>query len=83
MPDQNLIRNLQLVDGFDVPVGDDQDVRVGDRVNISKGRHLIIAVDYGGGGFTGENLAKNAGHKRFSTIRAQRSAPYAGEQTVS
>ena len=73
MPDQSLILGFQFIDRGNVPVGDNKDVRAGNRMNIPKSRDLLIAVDNSSEGFTGENLTENAGHKRLSATSHQRS----------
>ena len=80
VPYQRLIAGFQRIDRVDVPVGNDENVRAGNRVDIAKCSHLLIMIDDIGRSFSGEDFAKDAGHKsdQLSAIRGQGMAPYAG-----
>ena len=66
---QRLIAGLQSIDRVDVPVGDDENMRAGNRMNIPKCSNLVITIDDVGGGFTGEDLTEDAGHGQGSGER--------------
>ena len=62
VPDQRFITGLQLVYRGDMPVGNDQDMGTRNRVDIAKGRDLLISVDDRGSCFAGKDFTKYTGH---------------------
>jgi len=59
MSHEGLISRGKLVERMDVLVGNDQDMDRRSRVEIMESRHLFVAIDDAGRGFTVDNFAKD------------------------
>jgi hypothetical protein len=57
---QRLVPNFKRVDRFDVPVRHDQDVDRCNGMQVAEGGHLLIAVENGGGGISGDDSTEYA-----------------------
>jgi len=60
MPDQSFIVAFERVDGWDMPVGHDQDVSGSHRMDIAKGSRLFILEDNVSFDFFRNNFAEKA-----------------------
>jgi hypothetical protein len=60
VPDQLLIPGGYLFCGGQVLIRNDEDMRRGNRVDISKGGHLLVAVDFFAGDFSCNDLTEKA-----------------------
>jgi hypothetical protein len=68
---QRLILRFQVINRVNMPVGNDEDVRGCNGVNITESRDQVITVEVLGRRFAGDYFAEDAGHVYFELRRPE------------